>query len=52
MPLYILFALVVIGCLDCCHWLLSFALNALIVLFVMIAVYGMIGFVVCFDYLP
>jgi hypothetical protein len=51
MPLYILFALVVISCLDC-HWLLSFALNAFIVLFAIIAVYAMIGFVVCLDYLP
>jgi hypothetical protein len=49
MSLYILFALVVIGCLD---WLLSFALNAFIVLFAIIAVYAMIGFVVCLDYLP
>uniref|UniRef100_A0A6C0LJA0 Uncharacterized protein n=1 Tax=viral metagenome TaxID=1070528 RepID=A0A6C0LJA0_9ZZZZ len=51
MPLYVLFALVVIGCIDC-HWLLSFALNALIVLFAIIVVYAMIGFVVCLDYLP
>jgi hypothetical protein len=51
MPLYILFVLVVIGCLDC-HWLLSFAVNTFIVLFAIIAVYAMIGFVVCLDYLP
>ena len=51
MPLPVLVALVIIGCLDC-HWLASFALNALIVLFAMIAVYATITMFVCLDYLP
>ena len=54
MPLSVLLALVVIGCFDS-HWLASlasFVLNALIVLFAMIAVYATITMFVCLDYLP